>query len=846
MKLLFINALKGIRKKKVQMIAIITLVLLSSAIYTSMNTSIDRLENEYYDYLIEQNVEEFSFTPVIDYSTDITGSEVDELLETVFVNASESEKEVVEMYRDCLTGQCELNDNVSLFYNKIETIFKKYQADLIVMQDEMDKLAEQYEFTYEIESAKVYKEDKYIYKAIVYDTSKKINIPYLIEGNYPTNDNEITVLKDFALNNDLEIGDYLTINSVDYKIVGYMFASDNIYPLISISTPFFDNKYNNIIFMNEATYQEFSGVSESVYSVKLNETNFDNRANFSSSGTEESTDNPIGTFLEEQTGVVSFGIDSILRIIRTDMIKSEFDPNRTFTEAFMYLLLGISVFVIGVITKKRIDDERLQIGVLKSLGYNTFSIATSYLVYPIIGSLIGGIFGYLIGILLNAPITKLFTGYYNLPINGLEFDSKYLFNSVLIPMLLLSSLCYIIALFMLRKKPLDLLKEGSNLKVNIFSKMVTFITKPLSFKKRFKYSLAFRSLGKLLIVSLTSLCAGLLIVLTLIGMNLFSSMIDKTFENVNYDYVVSYYTLQEGYDENADLILSKESSITSIVDSDGNEKTFDEESADISLIGLDQELKYVDLVDNDNNTLVSSLQNGIIINSNVKELLGIDIGDTITLADNSNLSYQVVGIVEEYFTSNIYIDRATLCEDLETTLSYNTKYTSDTKYRSNSELSEEEINSISSIIDFVDLKRNIENRIEIFNTVIYVIIGFASLMALIIIAVIANIIVEENKKTISLMKVMGYKNKEISNIVLNIYTPFVVIFYLLSIPIMIEILKAIISMITDDINMAIPIAISPFMAGMGLVGIMAAYYVAIAISRKALNKVPLAVALKRE
>ena len=119
-------------------------------------------------------------------------------------------------------------------------------------------------------------------------------------------------------------------------------------------------------------------------------------------------------------------------------------------------------------------------------------------------------------------------------------------------------------------------------------------------------------------------------------------------------------------------------------------------------------------------------------------------------------------------------------------------------------------------------------------------------VVLIIIGVIANIIVEENKKTISLMKVMGYDNKEISSIVLNIYTPFVIVSYLLSIPVMTNLLKLIMKAIAGDTGMSIPISISPALAMLGLVVLLIAYFVAISISRVVLNKVPLSVALKRE
>ena len=151
-----------------------------------------------------------------------------------------------------------------------------------------------------------------------------------------------------------------------------------------------------------------------------------------------------------------------------------------------------------------------------------------------------------------------------------------------------------------------------------------------------------------------------------------------------------------------------------------------------------------------------------------------------------------------------------------------------------------------TVCSFDDLEINIKKQMQLFNSAIYVVIFFASFMALVIISVIANIVVEENKKTISLMKVMGYKNDEISSVVLNIYTPFVIIAYLLSIPAMISILKAIVKILTKDTNMSFPIEISPFMAIVGLISLVVSYYIAIYLSRRALNKVPLAEALKRE
>ena len=163
-----------------------------------------------------------------------------------------------------------------------------------------------------------------------------------------------------------------------------------------------------------------------------------------------------------------------------------------------------------------------------------------------------------------------------------------------------------------------------------------------------------------------------------------------------------------------------------------------------------------------------------------------------------------------------------------------------------SNIDEDESNKITNIFNISTLKKNMENQMSVYNGSIYMVISFASVLALIILLVIANIIVEENKKTISLMKVMGYKTNEISKIVLNIYTPFIIIAYILSIPAMEGLLKYIMNVIAKEMEMNIPISLSIPKAIIGLIGLLVGYYIAIFISRKSLNKVPLSVALKRE
>lgn len=848
MRLLFLNALKGLKKKKIQMFGIIFMVLLSTAVYTGMNSAIDRLENRYYTYLDEQNVEDISIGVDLDLMHDITSLDLDNMLSTSLKDITPEERYVIENYREFLKNP---TFDVNMIYT-VKAIFNKYDALSSIESKKLDELSVKYDFKYEKELSKIVEDGKKLYKILPYNENKNINKVYLLEGNLPVNKNEITVLPSFAKKNNIKINDSLTIGNNSYKVVGFTYAPDYVYPLISFSMPIFDEKNNSVIYINSENYNEVIGISDNSYAIKYNyETNRKFEINMSTGEEGEKNTDPILKIFDED-GII-MDMNTVTRIGRIGALQLEFASDRLFAEYFLYLLLAISVLIIIVITKKRIDDERLQIGVLKSLGYNRFSIAISYLVYPIIGSLIGGVLGYFIGILVHEPISSILRSYYAVPLANYSINFGYLKTCILVPMILLSVLSYLIALIMLRKKPLQLLREGSNLKVNFFSKILNKLTRIFPFNLRFKYSLAFRSIGKLLIVFLTSFSTGLLITLILIGSNLFNNVIDKSFSGIGYKYMAAsngFYEFDEK-DSKSDYVLSVSMPIDQVLSKDGNPKPIEnKEDISLNMTGLDVDSKYIKILDDDEKNIIDKLDdtNGIIINKNAEEILDLEIGDKIVLKHQDlELEFTIIGFNSEFMGMSGYVNRVGLSKKLGIgEKAYSVIYSNNDKYENMDKLSEDEAKSIAYLLSVEDLKANIEKQMDRFNGSIYIVIGFASIMTLIIIAVIANIVVEENKKTISLMKVMGYKNKRISNIVLNIYTPFIIIAYLVSIPVMIKILKLIVKAIVGDIEITIPIEADPIMSIVGLLGLLIAYYIALAMSKRVLNKIPLAVALKRE
>ena len=848
MRLLLLNAFKGLKKKKIQMFGIIFLVLLSTAIYTGMNSAIDRLEDKYYSYQDEQNVEHITVSVNIDLQKGLTEEDVDNILNTSMKDASDEDKMFMLQYKEYLKNPI---FDVNMIYGA-QTIFNKYNALESKQIEILDNLKDKYDFTYEKEYSKTVQNGKHLLKVLPYNKDKKLNKVYLLEGKLPVNKNEITMLEATAKKNNIKIGDYYKINNKKYKVVGFTYAPDYVYPLVSLSMPIYDEKNNNIIYINSENYDEILGINENSYSLLYN---FNPTRKYKVDNEAEVKDgkpvfkDPIFKIFNEEN--IEIGMDTVLRMTRVGALQLEFASDRLFAEYFLYLLLAISVIIIIIITKKRIEDERLQIGVLKSLGYNKFSIAASYLVYPIIGSLIGGTLGFLLGNVFSEPIATILRSYYTVPLANYKISFDYLKTSILTPMLVLSILSYIIALIMLRKKPLQLLREGSNLKVNIFSKLVNKITRLLPFNSRFKYSLAFRSIGKLFIVTITSFLTGLLLTLILIGSNLFNNVIDKSFGGMDYKYMAYFNGINtsDKKDPKSDYILNETLYLDKITTKDNKDKKVDDET-NISIYGIDLDSKYIKVLDKKEKDMKPLLKDkdGVIVSRNVKENLDIEIGDILTFKyEELEFTYKVIGFNEEFMGFSVYVNRESLAEKNKiASNSYSLIYSNSEKYSEMSKLDKEESEQIAYLMNLEDLKDNIEKQMDRFNGSVYIVIFFASLMALIIIMVIANIVVEENKKTISLMKVLGYENKRISKIVLNIYTPFIIIAYLISIPVMTKILKMIVKALLGDTKITIPIEADPVMLGFGLIGLLAAYYLALALSKKVLNKIPLAIALKRE
>ena len=120
----------------------------------------------------------------------------------------------------------------------------------------------------------------------------------------------------------------------------------------------------------------------------------------------------------------------------------------------------------------------------------------------------------------------------------------------------------------------------------------------------------------------------------------------------------------------------------------------------------------------------------------------------------------------------------------------------------------------------------------------------AFIIGLIVIYVVTSLIIEENKENISLMKVLGYRKKEVYSLILNSSSFIVVIGYLIGIPLLLASVNQMISSATKSMNLAMPIRINYIYILVGFIVIYLTYEVSKAFSRRKVNRVSMTEALK--
>lgn len=649
----------------------------------------------------------------------------------------------------------------------------------------------------EIDSYATINNNDYVIKII--GINNEFNKPYLEDGNLPSNDNEIVVEKKLLIENNLKIGDTITISSLDnkeYKIVGVV--SSPLYITSKRDTSNLGSgQIKYYIYMNNNQINEdyYSVVYVSVKDAKNLNTNSKEYNELIENATkdiqkieesrEEARYNELyGEILEQ---INKYG----LNINEMELTESNwYIMNRKYNSGYMEvinasesiasigkvfpLIFYIIAILIGLISMMRmVEEDRVENGTLKALGYTSASITMKYVIYSMLATVIGGILGIVI---LNSVIPRIIWGaYQNMMFNIPGFISIFDLSSCLIGLIIgIVCICgcsIFVSFKNLKDKPSNLMRPKSpKIGKRVFFEKIDFLWKKIKFSNKITIRNIFRYKSRVLATIIGILgCSAL--ILTGFGLkDSIKGIVDNQYDNVfHYDKLI---TLNIYNEDLIDKLNNSESikNLSCIYMDTITLKNISEQETKL-IVPNDEETFYksISLRDVNNKYKEVTLEDDeIFISKKLASNLNVEEGDKITIKLDNNKQYNITvgAIIENYISQYSYLNKKTyekiFKEYTTNVLLLNLKELTDNQLKEFDEIltKNKEVSSIVTSTDTIDF---VNNMIKSLNIIVVVFIVAAALLAFVVLYNLSNINISERKREIATLKVLGFYHNEVDS-----------------------------------------------------------------------------------
>ncbi len=440
---------------------------------------------------------------------------------------------------------------------------------------------------------------------------------------------------------------------------------------------------------------------------------------------------------------------------------------------FPIFFILVAALVCCTTMTRMVEEQRIQIGTLKALGYSRFSIISQYVLYALAASIPGGFIGLLIGFNTLPPIIfKCYQAMYSQPYVIVPFRWDYAIGCVLT-----ACLCTgVSALFASRQElvscPAQLMrpKPPKNGK-RIFLERISFIWKRLKFTTKVTFRNLFRYKARLF-MTVVGIAGCTALLLTGYGLQYaITSIVDKQYGDIfKYDAIIAL-------DKNADDAAY--ASVTGDMDSTGivSDKMFVmQETVDISSEASDKYEAYllvpenkddlscfIDLHERRSRDGITLSDDGVIIGEKIARLLGVTVGDSVYF--NEGYPLTVTGICENYTFNYVYMTDETYAKaGFDDSLRSNMLLIKMTDTSKEDELSSAIIKNDTVLAVSYSSKGGDKFRdlVSSLSMIIVVIIVAAGALAFVVLFNLSNININERIRELATIKVLGFYDGEVA------------------------------------------------------------------------------------
>lgn len=444
---------------------------------------------------------------------------------------------------------------------------------------------------------------------------------------------------------------------------------------------------------------------------------------------------------------------------------------------FPIVLYAVAALVTVTTMTRFVNEERINAGVLKALGYETKDVLKKFAVYGFTAGVSGTVLGILLGTYalpsaLGATLMKDTV----LPSIQLNFHPL-----IAVIAILCSLICSVVPPLWIARRELHeqasalLLPKAPVAGSKIFLERIPFIWNRLSFTHKVTARNIFRYKQRMLMTifgvagSVALLFAGRGILGSLDG------IADRQFkEIITYDAIVSKDTVLTASEETALHNYLTSSNVTSYSNVYSETVTrevpgVDDEQSVTVLVGKESSLSpYLHLNDAKTKKAVTLPADGVLISEKLATLLNVKAGDTFTLPnkDGENVTLTVGGIVEMYaghfvvMTPEVHAKAyGEVPKDNAIFVQFKDKDASSVQKAAADLMS---LGGVKAVVQNTSMVSRIDTIVGSLSRVMMILTAVSILLAVVILYNLTNINVAERIRELSTIKVLGFLNKEVT------------------------------------------------------------------------------------
>ena len=435
----------------------------------------------------------------------------------------------------------------------------------------------------------------------------------------------------------------------------------------------------------------------------------------------------------------------------------------------IFFIVAILISLISM--SRMVEDDRSEIGTLKSLGFSNKYIRKKYLLYSGIATILGGLLGSVLGFLiLPYFIWNIYKILFDVPVFSYYYDPTNSIIGIVIAVICICGMALLTIRKVVKEKPSELLRPKAPSKgKRVILEKIPFIWNNINFSNKITIRNLFRYKKRVFMMVIGILgCTSLL----LAGFGIRDGIVDipeKQYGEVfHFDDIVYLNELDDS--NTLDKIFDKD--IKNRLDTYMS-SSYESGNNSIYLMAVNDKKSVSNVISLKNpktKKTVVLTPNKVIISEKLSRLINKNIGDKITIKGPNNKEYSFVisNIFENYAGNYVIMDKYTYqnnISDYKINASYvNLKNKNEEETVMNSIMKDENVISVMSLKTTIE---NVNNMLKSLNSVVLILIVLSGALSFVILYNLSYINISERKRELATLKVLGFTDKEVDNYIVK-------------------------------------------------------------------------------